>query len=838
MIDKQLTYISLFSSAGVGCYGFKQNDYKCIATNEIIERRLNIQKINNKCDFSSGYILGDIRDVSTKDKIFFEIEKYSSLGNDRVDVIMATPPCQGMSVANHKKNSTEIDRNSLINESVEIIKKVKPRFFIFENVAAFWKTGCYGTNGDIISIGEMIDSELGENYEIKHKIINFKNYGSNSSRTRTVVIGVDRNLAKYISPIELFPDYREEKTLFEVIGKMKSLDWGQYDEDDFYHSFRTYPERMRSWISDLKEGEDAFQNTDINKKPHKIINGEIIINKSKNGDKYKRQFYNKVAPCIHTRNDQLASQNTVHPKDDRVFSIRELMKIMTIPDDFKWLEYDLTELNKLDYFYKLKISKLNEMNIRQSIGEAIPTQIIFEISKKIKNFMMKKKLKIKEIQEIIDKNFLSNTDNLKEFIISNKNIICRESLSNIVELANAKRYKNSAFYTNREIISEIFDRLPNIDKSTITIVEPSVGAGNFLPFIFKKYEDKKQVNLIVIDIDKEILEILKLLYDKNEIPKNFNIEFLNINFLDYKKENIDLIIGNPPFTKLKGNELKKYLKNNVNKKSTNLAEIILEHAIKLSDYVSLILPKNILNTGEFTDTRNYLKNFGITSILDFGEFGFRGVLIETINLIIDKKNKNKFCFVKSVSKNMEILQDINYITDDKFPYWIIYRDNFFDIVVSKMTFDVFDVFRDRQITNSNSFKVAKNIDDIRVIKSRNINDTGDKIEKILDYDAYIDYENLKKMTVFKYLNNDNVYMTPNMTYNPRVYKKEKGYVVNGSVALLLPKYDFQLNKKQMKYFSSLEFRKFYKIARNYQTRSLNIDKTSCFWFGILRSDII
>ena len=39
----QLTYISLFSCAGVGCYGFKKAGFECIATNEFIERRLNIQ---------------------------------------------------------------------------------------------------------------------------------------------------------------------------------------------------------------------------------------------------------------------------------------------------------------------------------------------------------------------------------------------------------------------------------------------------------------------------------------------------------------------------------------------------------------------------------------------------------------------------------------------------------------------------------------------------------------------------------------------------------------------------------------------------------------------------
>lgn len=44
MLDKKYTYVSLFSSAGVGCYGFKMEDFECVATNELIEKRLNIQK--------------------------------------------------------------------------------------------------------------------------------------------------------------------------------------------------------------------------------------------------------------------------------------------------------------------------------------------------------------------------------------------------------------------------------------------------------------------------------------------------------------------------------------------------------------------------------------------------------------------------------------------------------------------------------------------------------------------------------------------------------------------------------------------------------------------------
>lgn len=121
-------------------------------------------------------------------------------------------------------------------------------------------------------------------------------------------------------------------------GKLKLLtEFWEISNDDIYHFFRIYPEHMHSCIHDLKEGKStfAFDQDDDNKKPNTIVDGKIKINANKTGDKHKRQFWNKVAPCIHTRNDQLASQNTIHPSDNRVFSIRELMNIMTITKTFK-----------------------------------------------------------------------------------------------------------------------------------------------------------------------------------------------------------------------------------------------------------------------------------------------------------------------------------------------------------------------------------------------------------------------------------------------------------------------------------------------------------------------
>ena len=77
------------------------------------------------------------------------------------------------------------------------------------------------------------------------------------------------------------PDYSEEKTLYDVIGQMKSLDWGEYDADDFFHSFRTYPSHMLSWIENLKQGQSAFDNEDDELKPHRMVDGKLVVNKSK-----------------------------------------------------------------------------------------------------------------------------------------------------------------------------------------------------------------------------------------------------------------------------------------------------------------------------------------------------------------------------------------------------------------------------------------------------------------------------------------------------------------------------------------------------------------------------
>lgn len=138
----------------------------------------------------------------------------------------------------------------------------------------------------------------------------------------------------------------------------------------------------------------------------------------------------------------------------------------------------------------------------------------------------------------------------------------------------------------------------------------------------------------------------------------------------------------------------------VNKHTTNICSFFLDKVQKLGKQIAIVFPKFILNTPEFSTTRNYLSQKAVPAIIDFGEKGFPGVLIETIALFIDNSRKPKDTIVRSTSDRIELVQPQKYIFDESLPYWIIYRDKHFDEVREQLQLGVFDVFRDRQLTNS------------------------------------------------------------------------------------------------------------------------------------------
>lgn len=797
------TYISLFSSAGVGCYGFKENNFACIATSELLKSRLDIQRYNHKCKYESGYICGDITKEEIKNQIFNEIKLWQEKENlEDVDVIIATPPCQGMSSANYKKNN-EQRRNSLVVEAIKIIKEIKPKVFVFENVRAFMKTICTDTDNFDKTIGEAIKENLSSLYNIEYKVINFKDYGVPSSRPRTLVIGTRKD-QDYMSPLNLFPLKEAQITLQEAIGDLISLaNPNDFAPNDIYHSFREYDSYMREWIHDLKEGESAFDNP-IDKKPYKLVNGEKILQKSGHlGNKYRRLYWNKPCACVATRNDQLAAMDTIHPQDDRVLSIRELMRVMSIPDSFKWTNEDVTTIK--DKEKRLSFLKKNELNIRRCIGEAVPTKIMFKIAKNIKEML--------DFADYINNNTKRKSNiYIKSYINENKN-------------TTTEARKSGSFYTPQSVVYDCLKGIDNYNKKELHILEPSVGGGNFIIPIMNKFDQTEVLYLDIVDVNKEVLddtlrELEKYNFDKNKIIINtYNTDFIDFNF----EKNYDYIIGNPPFFKLTTLDRKKY-KDKIEYECNNIFGLFLEKMYRKSNNIIMVLPKIFIMTPEFDSLRKKYEYYNINTIIDYGVNAFKNVFIEILVIHFTTEKKDTI-YIENVRDKEKRTVPQKYIYHDKM--WLIYRNEFFDNYIKKFKLDVFEFFRDRQITN----KYLKEKGKYWVLRSKNILDDGTIIH-IKGYDKYID--DIDQFTVSKYINSKTILM-PNFTYNTRATLMPPDVLVNGSIAILIPKNKkLSIDKIDLSIYATDEFREYYAIVKNKSKFTINIDKNSIYYIGAVR----
>ncbi|MBC9710205.1 MAG: SAM-dependent DNA methyltransferase [Enterococcus sp.] len=435
-------------------------------------------------------------------------------------------------------------------------------------------------------------------------------------------------------------------------------------------------------------------------------------------------------------------------------------------------------------------------------------------------------MKITKIKKLITDNKLYESSNLLVFLNDNWDSYDEVELRDIAEYANANRQKNAAYYTDRFIVDDIIQYLPILDKEDISVLEPAVGTGNFIyPFIERFASKYKHINITLNDIDNDSLKIAKFFLSKKSIPSNVTISYSNCDFLGdlfFINDKFDYIIGNPPFMRITKKEANTY-GNSV----TNLAGQFLLKGMAISNIVALVLPKNFLSTKDYEEARNIVAAKSIDAIIDFGEKGFKGVLIETIALIAGNNAENNDVKVKSYIDDSYNVKPKSYIVDNKFPVWLLYRNSTFDEVANHMDFNIFTIFRDRQITNSK----LSNDGDIPVIKSRNIRRDGSGLKKIEGYDKYISKENAQNLKIMDFYKSHDVYLVPNMTYYPRMIQKQGDYIVNGSVAVLKLKLGEKISTDQVKFFSTDLFRKFYMIARNKGTRSLNIDSTSVFWFG-------
>ena len=91
--------VSLFTSAGIDEYYLNDIGFNVVVANEKIKERADLyQEMYGKCKM----ICGDITDANIFEKIKNEISKH------KIDFLIATPPCQGVSLAGKNKSMEQM----------------------------------------------------------------------------------------------------------------------------------------------------------------------------------------------------------------------------------------------------------------------------------------------------------------------------------------------------------------------------------------------------------------------------------------------------------------------------------------------------------------------------------------------------------------------------------------------------------------------------------------------------------------------------------------------------------------------------------------------------------
>jgi DNA (cytosine-5)-methyltransferase 1 len=352
-----MNVIDLFAGVGGLSLGFIQNGFTVTKAVEFDAQIAQTFKNNHP---NVKMIVDDIKNIDNSDN-FSESE---------ADIILGGCPCQGFSTAGARIRNGFIDdpRNYLFKHYVNIVKMVKPKLFIMENVKGMMTMQNGIIFDEILNIFSDKSLMDGTKYHVYHRVLKGGEVGIPQKRERLFIIGVRDNAIDFETVFQKTITRIQQKnqhffdtvTVQEAIGNMPSpTKTGEIKNPAPITTYQKYlATKNHKLLNHLKTAHSPR----AIERMQKINNGENFtaldekINSVHSGA-YGRLCWQELAPTITTRFDTPAGGRFIHPEEDRTLTPREAARIQSFPDDF--------------VFYG------NKTSICKQIGNAVPPKMSY-----------------------------------------------------------------------------------------------------------------------------------------------------------------------------------------------------------------------------------------------------------------------------------------------------------------------------------------------------------------------------------------------------------------------------------------------------------------------------
>lgn len=349
--------IDLFSGCGGFSTGFIQAGFKIIKAVEFDSEIAGSYSYNHA---DVKMIVDDIKNVDQSNEF--------SLGE--ADIIIGGPPCQGFSMAGARIRNEFIDdpRNYLFKHYYNIVREVRPKAFVMENVKGIMTMKDGKIFKEIIKLFESIDSESGDSYSIYHFIVNATAYGVPQSRERVIIIGLLNKHIDLKSEIratrnqimESDPHYFDSYTVWDAISNLgnPTID-GVIMAPKPENEYQQYLSGINDCITNhvmTKHSKKAIERMNQIKCGENFTKLDEKINSVHSGS-YGRLCKNKPSPTITTRFDTPSGGMFIHPEQNRTITPREAARIQSFPDSY--------------------IFKGSKSCICKQIGNAVPPKVAY-----------------------------------------------------------------------------------------------------------------------------------------------------------------------------------------------------------------------------------------------------------------------------------------------------------------------------------------------------------------------------------------------------------------------------------------------------------------------------